>query len=366
MIPILYILDNTQIAGSEKELLMMLKYTERKLFLPYIVVHDEGPLYQLLREQQENVFVLPRSGRLDPFYYLRLGRFLHQYQIQLIILSNRIPGLVGKFLGIPSIQRCNQPVARLAKFGRLPGINKFLYLGVAHLICVSQSILEDIHRQERVPLSKMSVIYNGIELENLPQGDVSVFRKQYELNDSGKIIGLLGRLHPQKGIDFFLNAIPQVLQEFPDCWFIICGGGELDFFLKQQAQSLGVSSRVRFLGFQREALKVLSCWDISVMSSRWEGFPFVALETFSLQKPLVATRVGGIPELVDETNGILVEPENATALAQGILRLLRSPELTQQLARKGYEKVKTQYSGQTMAQQTESLYLKILKNPLKK
>ncbi|MEK7485587.1 MAG: glycosyltransferase, partial [Planctomycetota bacterium] len=320
----------------------------------------KGPLYQLLCEKNESVFVLSRYGRLDPLYYIRLWRFLKKYHIRLMILSNRIPGLLGRLLRIRSVQRCNQPVQRLAKFGRLPGVNSFLYGGIDHLICVSQSILDDIALLEKISPEKMSVIYNGIELEDLPQGDISAFRKQYDLNDSGKIVGLLGRLHPQKGIEYFLDAIPLILQEFPDCWFLLCGSGELESSLKQQSQSLGIASRVRFLGFQREALKILSCFDISVMSSRWEGFPFVALETFSLQKPLVATRVGGIPELVDETNGILVEPENATHLALGILKLLKDPKLTQQLAQAGYEKVKIHYSGQTMAQQTEALYLRLL------
>lgn len=365
MIPILYIMANTQIAGSEKELLMVLKYTNRQQFCPYIWVHDDGPLYHTLKQQQEKVFIFRRLGRLDPLYYLRLLYFLKRYKIQIMVVSNRIPGILGKFLGIRTIQRSNQPIQKLGKLGRLPLINTFLYWGIDCVICVSQSIAENILQYEKISPSKLVVVYNGIELDNIPKREVDTFRKQYDIG-LGKIVGFIGRFHPQKGIDYLLEAIPLILSHSPDCWFVFCGSGEEEARLKEKTQQLQIQHRVRFLGYQSQALEILSCFDISVMPSRWEGFPFVALETFSQQKPLVATRVGGVPELVHEGNGVLVPPENAEALAQGIWQLLKDPVLAEKLARSGYETVCQKFAAPEMAKNTEKIYLDVLTNFTKK
>ena len=151
-------------------------------------------------------------------------------------------------------------------------------------------------------------------------------------------VGFFGRLAPQKGPDILLEAASAVAAHLPQVSFVVTGEGELGGALRAQAETLQLTASVKFKGAcpQEETVARMREMDVVVVPSRWEGCPYVVLEAFQAGVPLVASAVGGVPDLVrNGVNGVLVAPEDAEALSDALLGLLRDPQKRRALAEQG-------------------------------
>lgn len=160
--------------------------------------------------------------------------------------------------------------------------------------------------------------------------------------DAGKfIIGNVGRLSEQKGMEYYIKAIPKVLEECPDAYFLVIGEGEDREKLEQMVLDLQIKDSVCFLGYRTDVQNLMSQLDLVVLSSLWEGFPLTPIEAFSVGKTIVATGVDGTLEIVqDEENGLLVPPSDENVLAEKIIQVCKDKDLLmkmQENAKKSYE-----------------------------
>jgi len=174
-------------------------------------------------------------------------------------------------------------------------------------------------------------------------------------------VGFFGRLTRQKGPDVLLGAIPEVISHLPHVTFCFCGGGEMADALQSQAEAKQLTACVKFNGAyaEGEAVARMRDADVIVMPSRWEGFPYEVLEAFQAGVPLVASKVGGLPDVIrDGENGLLVEAESSEALCDAVLSLLREPQLRRRLAEQGRADL-ARYTAGAMAAAIGEVYQRV-------
>jgi glycosyltransferase involved in cell wall biosynthesis len=177
----------------------------------------------------------------------------------------------------------------------------------------------------------------------------------------GPVIGSVGRLTRQKGFEVLLAAAPRVFARLPNACFVIVGGGELAEALTAQARTLGIADRVYFTGVRDDIEAILPGFDLFVSSSLWEGLPTVILEAMASEIPVVATRVSGTVELVEDgVTGVLVAPGDPIQLAEAILTSIARPEVGQAMAARAREYMSAHFDIRTVAQQHEAIYRRLL------
>jgi glycosyltransferase involved in cell wall biosynthesis len=175
------------------------------------------------------------------------------------------------------------------------------------------------------------------------------------------LIALIGRLTSQKGVDCFLESASTVCAEVPATRFIVAGSGPDRDVLEAQARALGLDDAVRFLGFRDDVAALLAASDVVVLPSRSEGLPVVLLEALALARPVVATAVGGVPDLLtDGHTALLVPPHAPAAVAAAVLRLLSDPELAGRLAATGARHVRRNYAPSTAARRLATVYRTVI------
>jgi glycosyltransferase involved in cell wall biosynthesis len=197
-------------------------------------------------------------------------------------------------------------------------------------IAVSSSDAERMSSVEGVPPEKIVMIPNAyVPRPETPDADL---RAELGLESSTPLIGVVAILRPQKALDVLLKAHAQALDTVPDAHVVIAGDGPCRRELEQLCRELGTADRVHFLGLRHDIDPILRSIDVAVISSDYEGTPLVAFECMANRTPLVATAVGGLPDVIDDgETGVLVPPQDPEALANALAELLSDPERRQRL-----------------------------------
>jgi len=230
---------------------------------------------------------------------------------------------------------------------------------VDHLITVSQG-QRRTYEKVGVAASRMTTVPNGIRPRPYGAGRAAA-RAALELDPDQPVVLTVGRLNVMKGHTHLLDAVPGLLRRFPDLAVVIIGKGHLEEQLRAQAAALGVSSAVRLVGHRSDARALLDAADVFVLPSRSEGMPLALLEAMDAGLPVVATRVIGSEEVVDEgRTGLLVRPRDAGALEGALGRLLGDPALRSAFARAGHARFEEQFTSARMATQTLGVYEQVL------
>ena len=205
------------------------------------------------------------------------------------------------------------------------------------IVCVSEAVKRVVVERERVEPSRVVVVNNGIEIHDGAAGNREVTRRELGFGADHMVIGMVANYNrPIKGVANFLDAIPSIVEAMPSARFLFVGGGEEGNTLRDKARSLGIEQYVVFAGFQKEIRPYYEIMDLSVLTSFSEGLSMTLLESMAHGIPIVATRVGGNPELVqDGLNGYLVPVLDTRALVDRIVELLRDRELREKMGREG-------------------------------
>jgi len=228
----------------------------------------------------------------------------------------------------------------------------------AKLVPVSQDLKRFIVDQVGMPASQLQVIYNGVKsITPVSDAEIERCRAELDLKPGILVIGAVGSLYHVKGHRYLLDAMPAVLKRHPNVVLLLVGRGDLEVPLKEQAKRLGIEERVRFLGMRQDVPKLLAVMDVFVLPSLSEGLSMALLEAMASGKPVVATRVGGNPELVDHgKTGLLVNSEDAEDLAGNLIKILHDRTMLHEFGRAGADRVLRNFSMYQMVSKYRDLY----------
>jgi glycosyltransferase involved in cell wall biosynthesis len=206
--------------------------------------------------------------------------------------------------------------------------------------------------------SKIVTLYNGISLDRYqPSESTAAVRKKFDLPHDTAVIGTVGSMIKVKGINYLLEAVAILKEEHPNLRLLIAGEGNQMDKLIAQSHDLGLTDEVRFLGFRNDVPDILDALDVYVCSSLSEGHSLSILEAMAMGKPIVATDVGGNPELViPEANGILVAPQNPEAIAEAVSGLLEDRSRMMSMGEQSRRMVQQRFSLERMVSDYMDIY----------
>ena len=230
------------------------------------------------------------------------------------------------------------------------------------LIAVGEAQRADIARYGVAPLDKIVTIPLGLEIEPMLEAehDRGRLRAELGLNGRDKLVGIVARLVPIKAHEVFLEAAAQIRVQEPDTTFLIIGDGERRAELEGMARDLGLERSMRFLGWRGDMRQVYADLDVVALSSNNEGSPVALIEALAAARPVVATNVGGVPNVVaDGESGLLVPPRDPDALAAGIVTLLRDPARAAAYGQAGRKAVFPRHASTRLVRDVETLYLEL-------
>jgi glycosyltransferase involved in cell wall biosynthesis len=265
----------------------------------------------------------------------------------------RVPTVVHTYHG--HVLRGYFPPAKEALFRRL---ETFLARAADALVAVSDAVKQDLVDLGVAQARKIRVIPLGLELlplaGELPRG---ALRREVGIPEDAPLVGMVGRLVPIKDVPTFLHAARLVRERRPEVRFALVGDGEERPALEALCRTLGLDGAVTFFGWRRELASVYGDLDVVVNASRNEGTPVALIEALAAARPVVATRVGGTPDLLGGgERGRLVPPGEPGTLAEAVLETLEGSEATRRHARAGREHVMAQHSSERLFRDVDALY----------
>ncbi len=315
-----------------------------------------------LERRGASVIRIPCRGRVDRRAIRQIREIVRGQQVRLVhshgYKSDMYSYLACRRLGVPMMATCHlwtrqTPAIRVYEF-----IDAWLLRRFDAVAAVSDVIAEDA-RRAGIPAAKITTINNGIDL--VPFASATPTLAEEVKKGDRLLIGTVGRLVSQKGMDYFLRAAREVLNEMPEALFAVVGDGPDRGKLERLAQELGIDGRVVFTGSRADMPHVYASFDVFVLASLDEGLPMAILEALASNRAVVATQVGAVPKvIVSGQTGMLVKAADVPGLADAILVLLRNADLRARLGRNGSAVVHKQFSSRVMSQQYLRLYEQLL------
>jgi glycosyltransferase involved in cell wall biosynthesis len=238
------------------------------------------------------------------------------------------------------------------------GDREVIARGSSAFIAVSREDRRRMIEIEKIDPDDVMFIPNGIPAPPPPTGaDV---RAELGIAADAPAIGTVSVLRPQKALDVLLRATRILVDEFPALRVLIAGEGDRRFALEDLTKELKLEDNVLFLGVRTDVPDVLEALDVAVNSSDFEGSPLSVMEFMEAGKPIVATRVGGVPDLIDDgVHGRIVEPQDPAAFAAAVAELLRDPQRARELGRRAQERRRAEFDIEVMVRRLEDLYTEL-------
>jgi glycosyltransferase involved in cell wall biosynthesis len=373
-IKLLYIIGTLDVGGAEGQLVQLATRLDRRRFEPVVCcLTSSGPHHGALAAAGVPVEVVGFKGLRVLRHPLRVTAELSSL---VRLIRRERPVIVHAFLfwayviGAFAARAAGSPVVIASR--RSLGCFKegaFHYLFVERLanrmtdviLANSEAVKADVIRQERVEPGKVRVIYNGVDATRYAAVADPRLRVALDIPADARTIGVIARLIDYKGHRFFLQACREVKRRHAEALFLLMGDGPDAPALAGLGRQLGLQDSVRFLGTRRDIPQLLSLLDVVALPSLEEGFPNAVLEAMAAGKPVVATRVGGVPEaVIHGETGLLVPAADAGALADAITALLDNPVRAERMGRAGRERAATTFGLDRMVLETQRMYEEIL------
>ena len=277
--------------------------------------------------------------------------------------------LAARIAGVPNIIHTPHGHVFYGHFGAFASkiflwIEKIFSRFTDRMVALTDGEKDDYINLSVCPPEKLLKIHSGVDVEKFmhANGDRVQKRRSLGLDQNEAVIGFVGWLLPIKGPDYLLKAMDYVWHRHPEASLILVGKGDMDVDLRAEALKKNGNGKVKFLGWREDIDEIMPLFDMLVLPSLNEGMGRVLVEAMAAGKPVVASRVGGIPDLVrHDVTGYLVPPADEKALAEGIKKLLDDPEKAKQMGQRGKEHCR-QFSLEAMVEKLDNLYSDIMQN----
>lgn len=364
---ILYIVNRMDVGGSQTHLVQVLRLLDRERFEPFLCcLTGQGALLDAARETGTTVIsgglgalksprALGALRRLRAFMRAERIDVVHNYLLRANVIGTvaargaRVPVVLASKRGCHERHGWEMLGARLS--------NRLADCVTAN----SNAVRAFVHGHEGCPLAKMVVIPSGIDTDRFAPLPPADFKARLGLPADAVVVGSLTRMRVRKGVEEFLRAMGEICRARPAVHVVIAGDVEMDDEVRALVAAAGLGDRLHLLGRRSDVPEVLSAFDLFVLSSHGEGMSNAILEAMAMEKPVVATGVGGTVEVVAEgVTGHLVPARDAGALAAGIMRVLDDPHRGRAMGARGRQVVVDRFSARAMVRQMETLYMQLL------
>lgn len=361
---IAFVITELEFGGAERCLANLVTSLDRTRFDPMVCALKPRPVAgqdSLVRRIEEAAipvhFLNLRSPASLLFGLTKLKRLFRQHETEVVqtflFHANVIGAFAARSVGVKRIVsgiRVADPSRwrmRLERFAMRP---------VDDIVCVSQSVADQVATKGGYPRSKLRVIPNGIELSSLPI-DSSFDWTTLGIPPNRRILLCVGRLHKQKGFDWLLEFAPELLNRLPEHDLVIVGDGPERRALRDITARLSIQDRVHFLGWRADVSDLMNAADVLLLPSRWEGMPNVLIEAMGVGLPAVATAVEGVREVLGTlANSQMVNSGDVAAFISAVCRIAASPDERQKLVHENHERIRAEFSLHAMIAKYEAMY----------
>lgn len=349
-----HLIKATGIAGAEAHLLTLLPELAQHGIEPRLIILESPsrPVAEFARRAEAlgvRAELMPIYADVDPSLVVRLGRVLRANSPDVLhthlIHADLHGALAAGLAGVRSLVRTCHNDDRFRRWAPVRAVSRALGRRFGRVIVISDYLGEFVKRVEGVPPARVARIYYGLDPdEYLRDAQADGVRLSFGIGSDDGIIAYVGRLTGQKGVGDLLEAFGYVAQQFPAARLLIVGDGPLRRRLAAQAGRAG-RGRVIFVGWRTDVPAIMQAIDVLVVPSHWEGFGLVTLEAMAARRPMIASRVSALPEIVrDGETGWLVPPGDARALAAALGEALRDPARARAMGRQGRVRLETHFT----------------------
>lgn len=358
------------------------KCCDRKNIIPSVLCLSDGLLISKLEESGIAAFLIPMTSKRDIILpLLKTIKLIKKENIDIIHTHTVRSNLIGRLAAFFSRRKCithlHSPILRDfadLKRGRINEIVDSLTRPFAdRYIAVSHSLREEMV-QRGMSGQKIVTVHNALDLESLyvsdKKKDISEtsIRAEYNIPETNFLITLVALLRPRKGVEVLIKAMKKVCTHFPEVSLLIVGNDDISEDpgyaqrLRSTVSDLGMEKNIFFTGFRDNVPEILTESNLMALPSLFgEGLPMVILESMAMGLPVVASKLEGIPEVIDDdVTGFLVNPNDVEALSDKIIKIMESPDLVETVVKNARKKITTEMNGYRQASQVEAIYKDVL------
>lgn len=325
---VVHLIDELPPDGAERLIVDLMRYPDPAFRYAVGCLIRGGPLEAELRTLGVPVVVFGRRGRLDLGLIVRMARWLRRERAAVVhthlFTADTYGRIAARLAGVPAVFATVHNVVNPWKRGLHRFIDRVLAWASTRVIACTDEVGTVLRTRDRLPARRIVVVGNGVDLQRLCAVSGAGVREEFGIEPGRVLLGVVGRLHPQKGHADLLPMLARLKAGAgPRFSCLVIGDGELRATLQAQADELGLADTVVFAGLRADVPRLLAAIDLLVMPSRWEGLPIALLEAMACGKPAVATAVGGVPDVLrDGINGALVAAGDAPAFEAALARLI--------------------------------------------
>ncbi|HUT53320.1 MAG TPA: glycosyltransferase [bacterium] len=378
-IRITHLITDSGTGGAEKILYELVRRLDPERYQSRVIVMKQpGRTAQMLVESGVPVLSLKLPARTGAAYFLKMPLAFFKLLRELkserphvlhcwLFQANLLGRLAARLTGVPA-NISGLRVAEMERTGQY-GPDRWSAGLVTRYAAVCEAVAAHYREKLGLAAERIAVVRNGIDPVPFAEADPGALKRELGIAEGSRVIGALGRLHRQKGLDTLVRAMPALLGRFPDLVLVIAGDGPERDRLGRLAESEGVAGSVKFPGEWHRAPEFMAALDVFVLPSRWEGMPNALLEAMAAGVPAVASRVGGVAEImagggpggpVAGETGIMIEPEDARALARAVSALLEDEKRRTAMGSSARRRARSEFSLDQMVRGYEALYKSLL------
>lgn len=365
------ILHVAQAAGGvDRYIRMLLKYLDKEKFENILVCsqdfHEED--YRDLVDSFEQVEMTRAIGGRDLKAIKGVRALIKKYNPDIVYAHSSKAGAIARAADIGLRNRCVYNPHGWAFNMRCSAKKKAMYTAIEKIaapfcdkiICISDAEKQSALNKKICREDKLQVIFNGVDIESYENGvRGAIKRKDLNIPEDAFVVGMVGRMSPQKAPDVFVKMAKQVKDEVPNAHFIIVGNGNQEDEIRKYAEDNGFSNSLHITGWVDNPMSYVELFDVACLLSRWEGFGLALPEYMMAGKPIVASRVDAIPNIIrNGENGLLVEVDDDIGASKAVLRILREDGLRKKIVAQGLEDVHNRFNARRVSEEHSKLFNK--------
>lgn len=371
---IVFLIDGLGWGGAERLMIPILANMDRRLFsvrVGVFQVRNGNPIADDLRALGIPVDLIPVPYMRDLTAVSRIAAYLKDVNADLIHaqleLGDILGGLAALRMRLPIVSTLHtMPSQDMSLKSRMH--QEVEYFCLRHFFNMVISVSDEARQFHKdigkLPDRKTCTIYNGIDLSHFPaspQSDREAVLREFNIPAAATVLITVAVLRELKGIQYMIRALPEILSVHPDLYYLIAGSGDFQSALMEEAARVGVSERVVFAGARKDVPALMSASDIFILPTLTEALPTVLAEAMAASLPILASRVGGVPEMVEDgINGKMVAPADPQQLANACTDMLRDPDALVKMGLAGRQIVEEKFNVRVQVDKLQALYQSLI------